>query len=645
MKRKLSGCIVCLIIAMVFAACGKSSGNGEYKDEILTTSAVDQDKIMVTVRVEFGAGQEAGLEEKLEEKFPQADFVLRHDGSSNSLYTMRADLEAGLECDLIFSRRLPEIQDLHEEYLLDLAGEDFVNNYYMSVVDSCIDGDGRLYYLPGPSDVYGIVYDKTLFDENGWEVPHSYSEFVKLLKKIKKKTGMESPIQISMMYPDVFQIIFNTYGYEDAYAGADNFLWLTEYQSGNKSMIGHMEEAAQKFKNLFSDGILSLTDWDVSPYERSTMMYTDHTTAMIVECQKAIDYAKDFAESNGEEPHEVAMMPFWTSDDKDSDYLYSIPGYYMAINKSVEDEGSEKKQLLLDVYAYLSSVEGQKVLLSDGLQMSNIKDVPLEENTFSKEILDTIERGQVISTFYLANGETNKQVERQLLGTAQDMVNGKISMEEWFDGADQTRDEFIFGETEEEEVYGEVKETMTRLETAYTVAQMYQELTDAQIGLCYAGSWSNSTNGHFYKGSITDSSLDCINPNKEPKTELDDPMEEKVVVASMTGETILEILNSEGNKDVTKGMFPYYVAAGLKVSFNPWAEPGSRVLSCELSDGSELNPDETYQVAYYNGSLPDDSIQPESALQQTWKESFLDYLDKKGGVLEKPEMEIELKYE
>jgi hypothetical protein len=400
----------------------------------------------------------------------------------------------------------------------------------------------------------------------------------------------------------------------------------------------------EKYKQLFEDGILSLADWDMQPGTRSDMMYTYHSTAMIIECQNAMNYAKTFAEKNGDDGvyHEVAMMPFWTSDEADSDYLYSIPSYFMAISKKSAEESEEKKALLLEIMEYLSSVEGQEALMNDSPQLSNVQGVDMDGSAFSEAVRDTIDRGQVISTFYLAVNENSKQVEKQLRSTTPDMISGNISVEEWLLAADQVRDDFLAGNLTQETVYGQVETTLTRLESAYTLAEMYRQMTGADIGISLAGVWKDGTNGHFYEGDITDSSLSCVTPDKENLS--DDPMDGTIVTSTMTGTQILEILNNAAGSPENSQDGAYYVASGLTVRFDPWAAKGSRVLSCKMADGSELEPDATYQVAYFYGSLPEGSPKPENSLQQTWQESFLAWLDQQDGVIKAPEMTLELAY-
>jgi raffinose/stachyose/melibiose transport system substrate-binding protein len=451
-----------------------------------------------------------------------------------------------------------------------------------------------------------------------------------------------------MMYPDMFQIVFNTYGFNDVYQGSDNYRWLTDYQNGTGSLVGHMEPAVDKYKQLFEDGILSLNDWEVQPGTRSNMMYIYHTTAMVIESQNAMNYAKTFAESVSDKDvyHEVAMMPFWTSDKENSDYLYTIPNYFMAINKKSAEESDEKKSILLDILDYLSSVEGQQMLINGSPQISNVIGVEMDESAFTDAIRDTIERGQLIGNFYMATGENSKQVEKQLRSTTPDMIKGDMSVEDWLLAADQVRDDFLAGNLTQETVYGQVETTLTKLESAYTLAEMYQQLTGADIGIALGGAWSNGTNGHFYKGDITDSSLSCVTPNKESSSD-DNPMADTIVTSTMTGAQILDILNNDG-KDIeengTVGEGRYYVASGLTVQFDPWASGSDRVISCKTADGKEIDAEATYQVAYFYGSLPEGSQSPETSLNQTWQESFLEWLDQQGGVIKSPDMTIELSY-
>ena len=60
----------------------------------------------------------------------------------------------------------------------------FTSRYNTAMLNS-IARDGKLYYLPGPAQVRGIVYNKTLFEEKGWKVPNDFNSFIALCRTIE----------------------------------------------------------------------------------------------------------------------------------------------------------------------------------------------------------------------------------------------------------------------------------------------------------------------------------------------------------------------------------------------------------------------------------------------------------------------------
>jgi hypothetical protein len=266
----------------------------------------------------------------------------------------------------------------------------------------------------------------------------------------------------------------------------------------------------------------------------------------------------------------------------------------------------------------------------------------MQSNDFSQSIMDTISRGNIINTFYYAEGETSKQVERAMRETAEDMINGDMTTEQWLTNADETRDAYLSGSMTEEDVLGQSETTLTRLESAYTVAEMYAEQMDVPIGIVRGGGWDRSTNGYFYAGDITASSLAVVEPDKEVSS--DDPEADRIVTSTLTGQQILDILNAAPIAD-TLGLYSYFVAYGLDVTFAPWESEGNRVISCKLADGTALDTDATYEVAYFNGSLPESiSASVNQVSEKTWQEAFLDWLDGQGGTVKKPDMTLTLQY-
>ncbi len=659
--KKILYCFVCeLFVLLLCAGCGDQElPQGASKNEILTMEPVNQEKTMVTVHYELGIPYRE-METLVEERFPQVDVVMVHDGSEDSEYAIRQNLLHGLECDIILSRGLSTVLDIAPDYLVDLSAEAFVGNYYMSAIDPCVDNDGKLYYLPGPSDVYGIVYDKTMFAENGWEVPHSYSEFTALIATINQ-AGLHSithedgesrevlvkAIQPSFKFADAFQIMFDVFSYDQVYRGVENQQWLKDYQSGKSSMVGHMEPAVDTLLRLREDGVFAKEDFLVKPRDRSRMLYQDHTTAMIFENQNAYTTNMEYA-SDESVYHEVGIFPFWTSDEPDSDYLYAIPSYYMAVNRKAAEKSRKKRELLLAIMAYLSESGTQEKLVKNGMQISGVQDVPIVENAFSEDVRQTIEEGRIIGTFSYAGVDGNQTVEWVLRDSACNLLEGKLSPREWLEKADLARDTYLSGQNTDE-VYGMAEKSFTKLETAQLVGDMYRHETGAQIALVYVGDCNDGVTGFLYQGPITDKALKCFSPSR-----VSDEANTGIATGTFTGQQIMDYLS--GKEGVYgERSYRHIVASGLLVEFAPWEKPGERLVSCKLPGGETLQPDAKYQVAYYAGSLKkeEDDTQGENfaatmdekILAGTWEEHFISWLADIGGVVREAPLTTKLIWE
>ncbi len=78
--------------------------------------------------------------------------------------------------------------------LAELNPADYADYDFISGSLDGFSKDGKLYGLPRNTDVMGFYYNKAIFEENGWEVPETYSDLIALGIEIKE-TGL---IPISM---------------------------------------------------------------------------------------------------------------------------------------------------------------------------------------------------------------------------------------------------------------------------------------------------------------------------------------------------------------------------------------------------------------------------------------------------------------
>ncbi len=627
-KKLVSMLILPAIAASILSSC--SNDNTSREDG----SSKSDEKIQIKVQYQCGR-MNMDLESILENKFPDVDIVTDElVGTPN--YIISKEMEYNIEPDIYLYEGLNGMDDkVIADKFYDLSGEDFTNNFYLSAVSECVNRDGGLYYLPGPVYVYGIVYDKTAFNELGLEVPHSYTEFVKLLNDVRamelkgaepdendpnvKITVDVEPFVPTVKWPDMWSFIFDSYSYNDYIKGVDNALWLDRYQQGEESMIGHMEGAAQKLMKLFDDGILLPEFWEMRAPVRTAKLYRYHTSLMTIECQSAIGYNE---RENAETPdnlHEMGMMPFYTDDTEDTDYLISMPRCYFGMTKrAAQDEA--KKKAILDIFSYLSTMEGQNLMIEGGggeinlLKLSN-----LTEDPFYDEVRETFSEGRVITRFNFAG--KSGAVENYMHKSTLDLVAGNITVENWLKEADRLRDEALVSKPEEEESYGTVKEILTMEETAVVVGEAYIHATGADIGIvpCRA---SFGMKNRLYKGDITNMAIDTISTTRmSVGTVTEDPNHINIVTVKITGQQIMDIL--EENKDTFVGL------AGLDVLYDPAKPEGERYISIKWG-GKEIAPEDEFTAASVKGAVKSLPV-VKSYEELAFSDMFISYLDSIGG--------------
>lgn len=633
--KKKSLLLTGLLMLSLLSGCDRQNASNQTGDGADT----QEDKIQIKVQYEAGR-MNLSLESVLEEKFPDVDIVT-DELVGESEYIIEKEMENHLEPDIYLYEDLWKMDDgLMSERFYDLSQENFTDRFYLSAISDCVRSDGGLYYLPGPIYIYGIVYDKTAFRELNLSVPKSYSEFVELIQTVNemnlmgKEPDENNPEQLvdvkvapfvpTMKWPDMWSIVFNTYNYEDYLRGTDNTMWLADYQEGKGSMVGHMEGAADNFLQLFEDGVMSTDFWEICAPVRTQKLYQYHTSLMTIECQSAIGYNKAENENNKDNMHEIGMMPFYTGDEKDSDYVYSMPRCYFGMTKkAAEDE--KKKEAILKIFEYFSTANGQELLIEGGGgEINLLKATDTPDDPFYDEIRDAVDEGRMISNFYYAG--KNEDVEAYLHAATPDLVKGNISVKQWLKEADNVRDKVAHHTNDEEVSYGTVTRTLTMEETAVVIGEAYIHETGADIGIvpCTA---SFGMKFRLFEGPVTDTVINSIATTRMGAGVIaGDSGHTQLVVVSVTGQELLDLLNSYGDT--------FVATAGLDVEYAPDRPDGERYVSLKFH-GKDLDPSATYTAAVVRGAakeLPVKKVYEEL----TFSDMFIHYLDSIGGRISEP---------
>lgn len=606
---------------------------GTAEHEVLTLSPVDPDKMMITLRGIDGV-QIWEMEKGIEERFTDVDIV-----ASNNTW-LQADLANDCYQDIILVSNSAEVNWKASEKFVDLSGERFTQNYYLSAMWENAIEDG-LFLLPGPSNIYGIVYNKDMFSQFGWEPPSGLSEFIELCRTIDS-SGIRA-IQPALYYSDASRQFFTGFTYEPVFAGMSNHRWLEDYKAGRAVMKGHMEPAFEIMQRFIDAGILRTEDYDVRPSTRSDMMYVEQSCAMILETQDAVKYRVEYG---GADCHEIGMLPFFSGNGPDSDYLLSVPTYYIAANKRLKQPGNEEKLArVMEIFDYISTPEGQRAVTStESTCISSIRGAQWGYNDFLEGVKDTIEKGNVVSQVFFV-GDSATVADRTLKEDMALFSKGSITADKVMQDLDQARD-LVLSQADsltEAVVIGIAEENFTVLQTAQLFADIFRERAGAQIGMCKANSKAGGCFFKLYKGELTmmEGGNNTINYYIEEgfpsASGCENKEENKLLKVSMTGANLVNALNVIYAPQKT---YPdaYWVTSGLKITFAPWADGKGRIVSVKLKNGEAIHPEELYTVAFWGGSVdPALFTRVEACYDDSAEELFRSRVESVGRI--KPELD------
>lgn len=601
-----SAIIIALAIMVLLStsACTHNApGNAAYSayypdNEITTTENLYDDRMIITIDTQYNVAT-ANIADVVEAKFPEVNVLLRLHNTPDTLYFTKKAMELNQLGDILFCAvTLPKDGQLMDAAFIDLSDAPFINNYYQNTLDG-VAIDGKIYMLPGFSDIFGIVYDRTLFEARGWELPGSRDEFIALCGAIRAEEGYQA-FMPTLKYGRMAMLLSHAFHYDSVIAGFDNQQWLQAYRRGDASFIGHMEPLFQGMKELFDAGVLSEECFTMDAGVRSSMLYKDYTTAMTMEKQIALTYAE-----NANTEHTYGMMPFWSSNEPDSDYLISATGFNIFVNKQLEaPENAEKLNKVMEILAYFSTPEGQQALMTEeSTGISNVKDTAFDvDGDFMQGVAATIAKGNIVPEVRYTELGNNNPFQVAFREALMGYVSGDMDMRTAMAYCDAAMKSLNDAAEPEETVYGVATQTFTIMETAAFVADILREDADADVALVLAKQLAYGEAGNFYEGNITDSSLKMVSLDYETGKA---PEYNQLVTVNLTGAQLLAILNYNSSAD-TRTMWTnsdtpsYWVCSNLKVEYAPLMRD-KMIASVTHMDGSALDLNKTYKVAIWNG--------------------------------------------
>lgn len=581
--KKLFSFFILALCFFVLAACASKT---KPKDDVLTQYKTEDGKIPVTISLKYSVYLDT-FEEVAEKRFPELDLIQVGNYTANYSEEYEQQLLNDDLTDIIITWPLDNAAQNCEGRLIDLSGMDFTSRYNLSAL-SGISQNGSLYYLPGPTQVRGLVYNKTMFEENGWQVPTDFDSFIQLCQEIEE-SGMRS-LQMSFWNKEVLRAAFIGFGYSQSFSSPASTEALQNYNSGSGSLADFALPAFESFKKLMDAGVFRPEDLDVRYPIREQMLF-DSQCAMVSDGLSLIGQAAASGATD-----EFAIMPFFCPGDR-ATLGHLIPTQYIGLNQNLtKPENKEKYELVLKLMDFISTQEGQRALANnDAGLVSSLKQYETDDVAALAPIKETIERKQyaIFPTF------TN--VENELYEALAAMLRGEIDTDEVISRVDIANRNPA--PRERAEYIGTASETFSLKETGSYVTDVLRKKAETDLALFLDNGKDGKFNargisGKLYKGAIrTSDIIQRVLPT------LQHGESGYLNIITISGEnlrSVLEYTLSDGDW--------FYYFSGLKMTYDPTAQPGSRIKSITEENGREIDSQKLYRVAVMEGTVDEQWI-------------------------------------
>lgn len=585
--RRLCALLLTLSLVLPLASCTKKPE--EAMTEIITQKVSDPSKTELTVLVK-NAFSINTFEKAAEEKLPQLDIIQVGNFTRDmGIGEYEARLEHDDLTDVVMMWPLEVGEQYWEERLVDLSSLPLTSQYTTSMLND-ISRDGKLFYLPGPSQLRGIVYNKTLFAENGWEVPTDFDGFIALCKEIEA-SGIRS-LQLGLGNEEVLDTAFVGYGFESSFSSPQNAKFLKSYNSGTGSFGDNYIPALETFKRLVDEGVLQKGDLNIRYAEREKMLF-ERRCAMV---EDSVLLARRGKEYNGC-TDEFALMSFFNPG-TDADWARLYPVCYIGLNKKLElPENTAKYELAMQLLEYISTPEGQEALAGDtGGMISGLNGVAPPDVPEIKDMLPALNAGRYSRFPTLKNAQSALR-----LGLA-GIVAGTHTIEDVVTMVDAENANPPIAEALP--VIGTAAEEFSLIDTGSFVTDAMRAYSGCDIALFMDNGKDGNNNGkgiysRFYQGDLTMTDVQRVLPDMRQgeKGEL-----WKVTMTGVDLLTTLEYAIPVENNKV--GWFYYF--SGLRMEYAPSAPQGERIRSITDAAGNKIDSEKLYSVAVMDYSAPEE---------------------------------------
>lgn len=565
-KKTIITKVLCLAVSsvMVLGLLAGCKNEAEQERESDNIAAADREHEPITI---VTAGRNyAQFAELLAEAYPEVNLEFISYAGRNPSDYLRTTLEVGQIPD-IYSSTTAVSAELQKEYLLDLSGYDLINAYAPTMLNA-MDVDGAVYMLPSSYSLTGIAYNKTILEENNWEVPHSFEELLELAPKIEA-AGYE----VANMNTRLQGITLDTFfglGNTNYFYTPEGNEWKSNFLTGTATAVGNLEPVAEYIQKWIDAGFIN-------------NYYHEHRD---LSCNKDFKSRKfvfriNMSPVTGDEGgDEFGFLPYLSEDGSNNMLVRQISRYY-GLNKELGKAGNEQKlEDAIKVLTLMDTEEGQTALSGgDTLMLAPLKLTEIPEDSVYTEVAEYINGGYIMD---LSNTDWKDYAVPIIERYGTDWIDGNITGKDFLEGMDFINEEILVNGNADKIVT--VSEDLSQEDTARLVAIAMGKAADTDAALITMGAFHGFLNGAnnenrsginsgIFQGDILSAELTIFTDNTA-----------NILTIEMTGRELKDLAEAGADLNGDGNPFEYCML---------------------VKGGNELEDEKTYQVAVSSNELSD----------------------------------------
>lgn len=558
--------------------------------EIGTYERLDPTKTQLVIGV-CGSTDITSFVTGFEAAYPDVQPIVVYLQIGNTSYSPASEwVRHGYAPDIVFNLRMGDDQGM---YQVDLTDSTAAATYERSSLDP-LSVDGRIYCLPGPSKVMGIAYNKTLFERYGWQVPTTFDEFVGLCDRISADTGgTVVPYNPNAKYALDYVAGLEGFTYGALFSGVENTAWYEGVTNNGNLPAQHLDPFFAMTQQLIDHGVIATDSFDYS-YTTRNKEFLSGDIAMV-----NIYVDEDLTNQNG---YEFSFMPFPSTDGKGG-YLVMRSNY--TICETVRDRSVAQEAAAAEFLDYISTPEAQSAYSSPNFSISHVNGAESDMSRLDPDISDALSQGRVFELIDFSGTAIPSafSMSDQIRSTTKHMAEGNATVATACGEVDAALASAISDPESlisPSETIATVESDFSVLQTSEYIADMFRDITGAQIALIPDNSIYRGNIHRMFSGDLTANAITNMLPRSFDNGS-------KLVKVEMTGQQLLDALDDppdygDGTADCV------YAFSGLIATVAPCNDPGEKYLSITLADGTAIDPDEVYTVAFWQGMVRDSYI-------------------------------------